>query len=59
MMSGEVLPCIRQLNTAVCSVVIGCVDVGFVMSAPADALVGCEHELQCALAGYCEVHSKL
>lgn len=54
MMSGVVLPCIEQLKTVVCSVVIGCTDLGSVMSTPVDDLADCLCALQYALAGYCE-----
>lgn len=54
MMSGVVLPCLEQLKTAVCSVVIGCTDLGSEMSAPVDDLAGCLCALQFVLAGYCK-----
>lgn len=57
MMSGVVLPCIEQLKTAVSSVVIGCTDLGSVMSAPVDDLAGCLRALQFDLAGYCKICS--
>lgn len=54
MMSGVVLPCIEQLKTAVCSVVIGYTDLGSEMSAPVDDLAGFLCALQFVLTGYCK-----
>lgn len=54
MMSGVVLPCIEELKTVVCSVVIGCADLGAVKSTPVDDLADCLYALLSALAGRCE-----